>query len=87
MRITRFPKRLNSTSYKPLSVKKNKIWLWTVVNTKHPGILKFVVGDRSEETLTPLWLQVVVGWACFLYITDGYKVYPCVIEDGDHESQ
>ena len=25
-----------------------------------------------------------MGWACFLYITDGHKVYPCVIEDGDH---
>jgi insertion element IS1 protein InsB len=70
-------------SWKPLWVKKNKIWLWTVVNTKHPGILKFVVGDHSLETFKPLW-QIVMGWACFLYITDGYKVYPCVIEEGDH---
>jgi insertion element IS1 protein InsB len=62
---------------------KNKIWLWTVVNTKHPGILKFMVGDHSLETFKPLW-QIVIGWACFVYITDGYKVYPCMIEDGDH---
>jgi insertion element IS1 protein InsB len=27
--------------------------------------------------------QIVMGWACFLCITDGYPVYPCVIEDGD----
>lgn len=53
------------------------------MNTKHPGILQFVVGDHSLETFKPLW-QIVMGWACFLYITDGYKVYPCVIEDGDH---
>ncbi|CAA9590598.1 Mobile element protein [uncultured Synechococcales cyanobacterium] len=62
---------------------KNKIWWWTVVNTKYPGILKCVVGDHSRETLKPLW-PVVMGWACFLYITAGYKVYPCVIEAGDH---
>jgi insertion element IS1 protein InsB len=54
-----------------------------VANTKHPGILKFVVGDHSLETFKPLW-QIVMGWACFLYITDGNPVYPCVIEEGDH---
>ncbi|BDT13556.1 hypothetical protein N39L_52420 [Limnospira platensis NIES-39] len=26
---------------------KKTIWVWTVVNTKLPGILKFVIGDRS----------------------------------------
>ena len=54
-----------------------------MVNTKHPDILKFVVGAHYRETFKPLW-QILIGWACFLYITDGYKVYPCVIEDGDH---
>ncbi|BAI93252.1 hypothetical protein N39L_52460 [Limnospira platensis NIES-39] len=32
---------------------------------------------------TTLW-QMIQGWACFLYITDGYKVYPCLIEDCNH---
>ncbi len=63
--------------------KKNKVWLWTVVNSQTPGILKFVVGDRSLETFSLLW-RMIGGWACFLYITDGYKVYPCLIEDKDH---
>ncbi|WP_434221666.1 IS1 family transposase [Limnospira platensis CENA597] len=62
---------------------KKTIWVWTVVNTKLPGILKFVIGDRSLLAFTTLW-HMIQGWACFLYITDGYKVYPCLIEDCNH---
>ncbi|ULB46006.1 IS1-like element ISArma2 family transposase [Limnospira fusiformis KN01] len=62
---------------------KKTIWVWTVVNTKLPGILKFVIGDRSLLAFTTLW-QMIQGWAGFLYITDGYKVYPCLIEDCNH---
>ncbi|MDT9184297.1 IS1 family transposase [Limnospira sp. PMC 289.06] len=62
---------------------KKNIWVWTVVNTKLPVILKFVIGDSSLLTFTTLW-QMIKGWACFLYITDGYKVYPCLIEDCNH---
>jgi IS1 family transposase len=53
------------------------------VNTKLPGILKFIVGNRSLETFRRLW-QMIQGWECFLYITDGYKVYPCLIDNADH---
>ena len=45
--------------------KKNKIWVWTVFNSKMPGILKFVIGDRWAATFTVLW-QMIHGWACFL---------------------
>lgn len=30
-----------------------------------------------------LW-QMIQGWACFLYITDGYLVYQSLIEACDH---
>jgi insertion element IS1 protein InsB len=63
--------------------KKNKIWLWTAVNSHQAGVLKWVIGDRSQKTFRDLW-WVVRGWCCFLYITDGYPVYPCFINDGDH---
>jgi insertion element IS1 protein InsB len=53
------------------------------VNSKTPGILKWVVGERSLATFWLLWLMIR-GWCCFLYITDGYRVYPCLIDDGDH---
>ena len=46
-------------------------------------ILKWVVGDRSPETFRNLW-WIIRGWCCFLYITDGWKVYPCFIDDCDH---
>jgi insertion element IS1 protein InsB len=59
--------------WRSLCESKKTLWLWTVVNPKHPGILKFVVGDHALATFQPLW-QIVVGWACFLYITDGDKV-------------
>ncbi|NEQ75592.1 MAG: IS1 family transposase [Okeania sp. SIO2C9] len=63
-----------------LESSKKTIWVWTVVNSQMPGILKFVIGDRCAATFTVLW-QMIHGWACFLYITDGYKVYPCLIDD------
>ena len=63
--------------------KKNKIWLWTVVNKAKSGIIVWVIGDRSAETFKPLW-QIVKGWQCFFYVTDGYVVYPQFIEDADH---
>jgi IS1 family transposase len=42
-----------------------------------------VLGDRSAETFKPLW-KILRGWQCFLYVTDGYGVYPCFINDADH---
>ncbi len=63
-------------------LKKNKIWLWTVVNHFSQGILAWVLGDRSAETFKPLW-NTVRCWHSFFYVTDGYKVYPMFINDGD----
>ena len=51
-----------------------------VVNSKLPGILKFFIGLGSAVTFSTLW-QMIQGWACFLYITNGYKVAPGLIED------
>ena len=70
-------------SYKLSWVKKNKRWLWTVVNHWQPGILAWVLGDRSSQTFDPLW-RLIRGWQSFLYVTDGWKVYPCLINDCDH---
>jgi len=39
-----------------------------------------VMGDHSAETFKPLW-QIVATWQS--YVTDGYKVYPSFIEQGD----
>lgn len=63
--------------------KKNKFWLWTVANKRTPGIIAWVLGDRSSETFQPLW-QKVKTWHSFFYVTDGYPVYPCFINDADH---
>ena len=57
----------------------------TAVNSHQAGVLKWVIGDRSQATFGNLW-SVVRGWECFLYITDGWKVYPCFINDCDRES-
>ncbi|MBD2772570.1 IS1 family transposase [Iningainema tapete] len=63
--------------------KKNKIWLWTVVNHFSQGILAWVLGDHSAETFKPLW-EIVCCWQCYFYVTDGWKVYPSFIDAGDH---
>jgi len=62
--------------------KCNKLWIWTAVNHKQAGILAWVIGDRSAATFKWLW-KIVKCWQCFFYVTDGWKVYPMFIEEGD----
>ena len=52
------------------------------MNKARAGMIAIVIGDRSAETFKPLW-QIVQGWQCFFYVTDGYVVYPQFIEDPD----
>lgn len=47
-----------------------------------PGILGWVLGNHSAETFEPLW-EIVRKWQCYFYVTDGWKVYPGFIPDGD----
>ena len=63
--------------------KKNKIWIWTVVNHWKPGILLWTIGDRSSTSFQIIWL-VIRCWHSFWYVTDGWKVYPGFIEPEDH---
>ena len=63
--------------------KKNKVWIWTVVNHWRPGILRWVIGDRSSLTFQSLWMTLKC-WQSFWYVTDGFSVYPCFIEPEDH---
>ena len=56
--------------------------MWTAVNHFKPGILAWAVGDHSAETFEPVW-AIVSLWQCFFYVTDGLKVYPKYIPDGD----
>lgn len=65
-----------------LWVKKNKIWVWTAVNNHLPGILAWTLGDRSAKTFAKLW-KIIKCWKCYFYVTDGYPVYPCFIDDCD----
>jgi len=63
--------------------KKNKFWIWTVVNHWNQGILLWTVGDRSHRTFEQLW-QIIKCWRSFWYVTDGWKVYPMYIQPEDH---
>jgi IS1 family transposase len=56
--------------------------LWTAVDHFKQGILGWVIGTRSSETFQPLW-ENVSQWRCHFYVTDGWKVYPKFIADGD----
>ncbi|MEG4128180.1 IS1 family transposase [Microcoleus sp. Pol11C1] len=62
--------------------KKTKPWLWTAVDHFKPGILGWVLADHSAKTFEPLW-EIVNKWKCHFYVTDGWKVYPKFIPDGD----
>jgi len=67
---------------KKVGSKKNKIWLWTAVNHFTAGILGWVLGDHSGETVKPLW-AIVGAWQCYFYVTNGWSVYPRFIPPGD----
>ena len=58
------------------------MWLGTGVDHFKPGILGWVLGDHSAKTFKPLW-ELVEQWRCYFYVTDGWKVYPMFIPDGD----
>lgn len=63
--------------------KRNKVWIWTVVNHWRAGILSWTIGDRSSQTFQYIWL-IIKCWRSFWYVSDGYCVYPCFIEPEDH---
>ena len=63
--------------------KKNKFWVWTVVNHSNQGILLWTIGDRCHKTFEPIW-QIIKCWRSFWYVTDGWKVYPMYIKSEDH---
>ena len=63
--------------------KRNKVWIWTVVNHWQPGILLWTIGDRSHLSFQRLW-STIRCWRSFWYVTDGWKVYPNLIEPEDH---
>jgi IS1 family transposase len=52
------------------------------VNKDKQGILEWELGDISSKTFEKLWRKIN-HWKCFLGITDGYKVYPLFIPDGE----
>ena len=53
-----------------LGHKKNKYWVWTVVNHKKKGIILWTIGDRSHRTFKWLW-SILKCWHSFWYVTDG----------------
>ena len=70
--------------------KKNKYWVWTVVNHKKSGIILWTIGDceasrrhRSHQTFIIIW-SIIKCWHSFWYVTDGWKVYPMYIRSEDH---
>ena len=63
--------------------KKNTHWLWTAVNKHTPGVIAWVLGDRSSKTFKLLW-QIISCWHSYFYVTDGYPVYPGFISNEDH---
>lgn len=40
------------------------------------------MGDRSANTFKQLWNQVS-KWQSYFYVTDGYKVYPMFVNQGE----
>ena len=85
-RLTLVKKRCDPADFRSpreRAPRQNKMWLWTTANHWKPGILAWALGDRSAQTFEPLW-KLIRGWQSFWYVTDGWLVYPCFINDCDH---
>jgi IS1 family transposase len=70
--LTKSLKWVSWMNWKPLLLKKNKIWIWTAVDHFSQGILGWVLGDHSAETFRPLW-AIVATWKCYFYVADGWS--------------
>ncbi len=46
------------------------------------GKFTLVLYPTSAETFEPLW-EIVKQWESYFYVTDGWKVYPSFIPNGD----
>ena len=58
--------------------KKKRIWVGTAVNHFALGIWAWTTGERTAVTFERLWKQVKT-WQSYFYVTDGYTVYPLLI--------
>ena len=61
---------------------KKKTWRATAVDHFKPGILGWALGAHSAKTFEPLW-DLVSKWNCYFYVTDGWKVYPIFVPEGE----
>ena len=59
--------------------KRHKVWIWTAVNHWQPGIIARANVFRTSVTFQLLWVAVKC-WQSFWYVTDGYAVYPKLID-------
>ena len=48
-----------------------------MVNKHKPGIIDWIIGDRSSQTFKSLW-QRIKTWNSFWYVTDGWKGESCL---------
>lgn len=60
--------------------KKNKVWIWTVVDHFRAGILGWAMGEHSANTFQGLW-QCISFWKCYFWVSDGNLVYPISSSD------
>lgn len=65
-----------------VGTKKNKVWIWTVVNHWQPGIILWTIGDRSRASFRCLWFTIKSSQS-FWSVTDGWKVYSNYIAPED----
>lgn len=65
-----------------LLAQKKQIWQPTAFDHFKRDILRWVLGDRSLAKFQYLW-KIEGRWQYYFYVTNGWKVYPQFISDGD----
>ena len=65
--------------------KTNDVWVWIALSQRNLQVLAFHVEGRTLEDGPKLWQHVPQGWKEFLVFTDGYTVYPALLQDRPHK--
>lgn len=65
--------------------KSHDVWVWIALSRRNLQVLAFHIGGRALEDGQMLWQQVPAPWKEFLIFTDGYSVYPGLLQDTPHK--
>lgn len=61
--------------------KTNQAWIWVALCRKHPQVVAYAIGDRSQATCRRLWEAIPLAYRTGHCFTDCWGAYQAVIPE------